>query len=64
MTLLSVDGLRKTFGGIVAVEDVSFDVDRKEIAGGGKPLSRIHIRRCRRPLTRITRWTPHPYINT
>jgi branched-chain amino acid transport system ATP-binding protein len=33
MTLLSVDGLRKTFGGIVAVEDVSFDVDRKEIVG-------------------------------
>jgi len=33
MTLLSVDGLRKTFGGIVAVEDVSFDVERQEIVG-------------------------------
>ena len=33
MTLLSVDGMRKTFGGIVAVEDVSFDVERNEIVG-------------------------------
>ena len=33
MTLLSVDGLRKTFGGIVAAEDVSFDVERQDIVG-------------------------------
>ena len=33
MTLLRVDGLRKTFGGIVAVEDVSFEVEPREIVG-------------------------------
>jgi ABC-type branched-subunit amino acid transport system ATPase component len=33
MTLLEADGLRKTFGGIVAVDEVSFEVDRTEIVG-------------------------------
>ncbi|GAB6861001.1 ABC transporter ATP-binding protein [Haloplanus litoreus] len=33
MTLLEARGLRKTFGGIVAVDDVSFEVDRREIVG-------------------------------
>jgi branched-chain amino acid transport system ATP-binding protein len=33
MTLLEANGLRKTFGGIVAVDDVSFEVDRTEIVG-------------------------------
>jgi branched-chain amino acid transport system ATP-binding protein len=33
MTLLEADGLRKTFGGIVAVDEVSFAVDRTEIVG-------------------------------
>ncbi|WP_435068038.1 ABC transporter ATP-binding protein [Haloplanus sp. C73] len=33
MTLLEARNLRKTFGGIVAVDDVSFEVDRREIVG-------------------------------
>jgi len=33
MTLLEANNLRKTFGGIVAVNDVSFEVDRTEIVG-------------------------------
>ena len=33
MTLLRVDGIRKTFGGIVAVDSVTFGVDRNEIVG-------------------------------
>jgi branched-chain amino acid transport system ATP-binding protein len=33
MTLLEANNLRKTFGGIVAVDDVSFEVDRTEIVG-------------------------------
>ena len=33
MTLLEANGLRKTFGGIVAVDEVSFEVDRTEIVG-------------------------------
>jgi ABC-type branched-subunit amino acid transport system ATPase component len=33
MTLLEANGLRKTFGGIVAVDDVSFEVNRNEIVG-------------------------------
>ncbi|WP_049937747.1 ABC transporter ATP-binding protein [Haloplanus natans] len=33
MTLLEANGLRKTFGGIIAVDDVSFEVDRNEIVG-------------------------------
>jgi len=33
MTLLEANGLRKTFGGIVAVDEVSFEVNRTEIVG-------------------------------
>jgi len=33
MTLLEARGLRKTFGGIVAVEEATFEVDRNEIVG-------------------------------
>ncbi len=33
MTLLSVDGLAKLFGGLVAVDDVSFGVESGEILG-------------------------------
>ena len=33
MTLLAVDGLRRTFGELVAVDGVSFDVERGEIVG-------------------------------
>ncbi|WP_338740256.1 ABC transporter ATP-binding protein [Haloplanus salilacus] len=33
MTLLEANNLRKTFGGIVAVDDVSFEVERTEIVG-------------------------------
>jgi branched-chain amino acid transport system ATP-binding protein len=33
MRLLSIQGLTKTFGGLVAVNDVSFDVDQGRIAG-------------------------------
>ena len=33
MTLLEANNLRKTFGGIIAVDDVSFEVDRTEIVG-------------------------------
>ena len=33
MSLLEVDGLTKKFGGLVAVDDFSFEVDRGEIVG-------------------------------
>ncbi|WP_254522546.1 ABC transporter ATP-binding protein [Natrinema caseinilyticum] len=33
MSLLEVDSLTKTFGGLVAVDDFSFEVDRGEIVG-------------------------------
>ncbi len=33
MTLLSVDGLTKQFGGLVAVDDLSFGVESGEILG-------------------------------
>lgn len=33
MTLLQVDGLKKSFGGIVAVQDVTFTVEPQEIVG-------------------------------
>ncbi|WP_251341912.1 ABC transporter ATP-binding protein [Haloplanus halophilus] len=33
MTLLEASNLRKTFGGIVAVDEVSFEVERREIVG-------------------------------
>ncbi|MFC4544323.1 ABC transporter ATP-binding protein [Halosolutus amylolyticus] len=33
MSLLDVDGLTKRFGGLVAVDDFSFEVDRGEIVG-------------------------------
>ncbi|GAB3683541.1 hypothetical protein GCM10028857_11250 [Salinarchaeum chitinilyticum] len=33
MTLLEVDGLTKRFGGLLAVDDLSFDVDDGEIVG-------------------------------
>jgi len=33
MSLLEVDGLTKKFGGLTAVDDLSFDVDRGEILG-------------------------------
>ncbi|ELY37323.1 ABC transporter ATP-binding protein [Natronorubrum tibetense] len=33
MSLLEIDGVTKRFGGLVAVDDVSFDVNRGEIVG-------------------------------